>query len=319
MEAPLSSLTASASLQLDTLADICLFTFVGILIIILLVLVARLLGTSLRKIPEGEVAIVERLGLFSRVAGPGLVWITPGLEYISRTLNVRLREEQFVTRGLWFRDMVPVDVDFTVCYRLDLHSLKPDLRRQVAYYSPEQWHSMVEGRIARVLQDVISKCELMELIGNDQSCRVKVEHDFTRSLEPELKEWGIDLGQPKGVWLRGVELPEELRKALTDIRRTEIDIKTRGAIVEKILKRYPGLSDVALLSLLNMIGGRGQELISIFPYPITSIAGKEVTPEEKHAEVGGKEQESSSPEPELGDSWRSVKSLPERSESGQVE
>jgi len=70
--------------------------------------------------------------------------------------------------------------------------------------------------------------------------------------------------------------------------------------------------------LLNMIGGRGQELISTFPYPITSVAGKETTPEERPAEVGGKEEPSSS-EPELGDSWRSLKLLPERSESGQVE
>jgi hypothetical protein len=281
-----------------------------VFLLLLAIPVVSWLRRGLHRIPEGSIAVTERLGRFVRLAGPGLAWVTPGLEQISHTVLVRLREEQFTTRYLWFRDMVRVDIDFTISYWLDLHSVRPNLLREIAYYSLEQWHGIIESRAARVLQDVISRYNLMEVIGEDQLYRGEIERTFAQGLESELRELGFRLNQPKGVWLRCVELTQELQDALNNMRRTDIDIKTKSAIVDRILQNYPGLSDAALLSLLNMMGGEGKELIQVIPHLTGSTAPRGEAERERDKGEG---------EPPLskarrGDSWRSLRPPPERSE-----
>jgi hypothetical protein len=211
--------------------------------------------------------------------------------------------------------MVRVDIDFTVSYWLDLHSVRPDLLREVAYYSLEQWHNIVESRAARVLQDVISQFNLMEVIGENQLYRGEIERTFAQGLESELREWGFRLNQPKGMWLRGVELTQELQDALNNMRRTDIDIKTKSAIVDRILLNYPGLSDAALLSLLNMMGGEGKEHIQVIPYLTGSTPAREQAEREQESAQDRKEGEPSSFKARRSDSWRSLRPPPERSES----
>lgn len=286
-----------------------------VLMAIFAVLLVRLLRAGLHQVPEGEVAVIERLGRLARLAGPGPVWVTPYYEQIAHVVNVRTREEQFMVRNLWFRDVVQVDVQFTICYWLDLWNVEPSLLRDIAYRSPDQWRASVQNRAARILRDLISQCDLMDVIGQDPVFRDEIEHTFVRRLEQVLGEWGVRLDQLGGAWLRDVRLTADLQRALNDIRRTDVDIKTKGATLDMIRKRYPGLSDVALLSLFNAISGEGTEFIHLLPQFIQTAGSQTAQREVEHGanvEKGGSDLIEGNAE----GSWRSLRLPPATDQQG---
>lgn len=320
METQLSNFAIPVAIQLGAIEDICLSVIVGVFLLLLAMLLVRLLRPGLHRIREGEVAVVERLGRFARLAGPGLVWVTPGVEQISHTVPIRLREEQFTIRNLRFGDVVQVDIEFTVYYWLDLHSVKPSLLRDVAYRSTEQWRRTIENNAARILLDAIPQYNAMELIGKDELYREEIERTLARRLEMVLREWGIRLKQPQGAWLRDIQMTEEFQKTLTDIRRTDIDSQTKIAALDRLRQQFPSLSDTHLLWLfINVIGGQEKELIPFLPFFTTDAAGREATREEVRSEASDREKEPSLAETKRSDSWRSLKPPPERDESAQGE
>jgi regulator of protease activity HflC (stomatin/prohibitin superfamily) len=70
---------------MDSLAS--LFTIFGI---IFLVLVAGAALGSVFTVQTAEVAIVQRLGKFARVAGPGLNFKTPFIENVVRRMSMKV-------------------------------------------------------------------------------------------------------------------------------------------------------------------------------------------------------------------------------------
>jgi regulator of protease activity HflC (stomatin/prohibitin superfamily) len=60
-----------------------LFTIFGVIFLLLL------LG-SFFTVQTAEVAIVQRLGKFARVAGPGLNWKTPFIENVVRRMSMKV-------------------------------------------------------------------------------------------------------------------------------------------------------------------------------------------------------------------------------------
>ena len=64
-----------------------LFTIFGV--IFLLLVLGAVLG-SFFTVQTAEVAIVQRLGKFARVAGPGLNWKTPFIENVVRRMSMKV-------------------------------------------------------------------------------------------------------------------------------------------------------------------------------------------------------------------------------------
>ncbi len=64
-----------------------LFTIFGV--IFLLLVLGAVLG-SFFTVQTAEVAIVQRLGKFARVAGPGLNWKTPFIETVVRRMSMKV-------------------------------------------------------------------------------------------------------------------------------------------------------------------------------------------------------------------------------------
>src|ERR1700740_3309041 len=63
-----------------------------ILIFIAAILVLSIALGSFFTVETAQVAIVQRLGKFARVAGPGLNWKTPYLETVVRLLSMKVQQ-----------------------------------------------------------------------------------------------------------------------------------------------------------------------------------------------------------------------------------
>jgi regulator of protease activity HflC (stomatin/prohibitin superfamily) len=84
---------------------------------VVLVLIALALS-GFRIVQEYERSIVFRLGWFSRVAGPGLFWIIPIVEWTTkvdlRTRTVDIERQETITK-----DSVTANVNAVLWYRIE--------------------------------------------------------------------------------------------------------------------------------------------------------------------------------------------------------
>jgi regulator of protease activity HflC (stomatin/prohibitin superfamily) len=85
--------------------------------ILVLALVVVVVVTTVHVVPTGSRALVLRWGLVSRVAGPGLVRVVPGLDRV-RVLDMQPHRLEPVPVTATTRDGVDVRVDLSVLWRL---------------------------------------------------------------------------------------------------------------------------------------------------------------------------------------------------------
>src|SRR6202050_4957533 len=67
-------------------------TFFLFFVAVIVLLVVSILRVSFFTVETAQVAIVQRLGKFARVAGPGLNWKTPYLEMVVRRLSMKVQQ-----------------------------------------------------------------------------------------------------------------------------------------------------------------------------------------------------------------------------------
>lgn len=85
--------------------------------VLVLALAVVAVVTTVHVVPQGSRALVLRWGLVSRVAGPGLVWVVPGLDRV-RVLDLQPHRLEPVPVTATTLDGVDVRVDLSVLWRL---------------------------------------------------------------------------------------------------------------------------------------------------------------------------------------------------------
>ena len=87
------------------------------LLVVITAVVLALLIKSLQVANQYERSVVFRLGKFNRTAGPGLYFIWPFIEWLTkldlRTITADVEQQEGITR-----DNVPIKVDAVIWYRI---------------------------------------------------------------------------------------------------------------------------------------------------------------------------------------------------------
>ena len=74
-------------------------------------LASAVLFSCMHVVLEWERSVVLRFGKFNRVAGPGLIFMIPLVEYSAATVDMRMRSTAFKAEHVLTADLVPVNVD----------------------------------------------------------------------------------------------------------------------------------------------------------------------------------------------------------------
>ena len=227
-----------------------------------LLLLLLFLGMGFRRVPEGHVAVIERLSQFARTSGPGLVWVTPVLERAVQSVNVRLRPERFVVEGILSREKVPLNFSVMISYSIDF-SVAERLRRQIAYYTPEQWHELVESHLESSLTNVMSTFPALGVIEPGQSSWSDIQEKVRRRLAAISQQWAIVLDENQGVMLNNVQLPLQLENSLVKVLTAGIETETGIQVLETIRHTYPGIPQPVLLELMRSLQGQSTSQMTI--------------------------------------------------------
>lgn len=178
-----------------------------ILIVIVGVLVLSIVLGSFFTVETAQVAIVQRLGKFARVAGPGLNWKTPYLETVVHRLSMKVLQfdVQVETKT---QDNVFVQIPVSIQYKVI-----PDAV-EAAFYKLSDPVKQIESMVYNVVLGHVPKMKLDDTFLN----QADIASDLRDNLDASMKEYGYSIVK---VLISDIVPDPKVKAAMNDINAAQ--------------------------------------------------------------------------------------------------
>jgi regulator of protease activity HflC (stomatin/prohibitin superfamily) len=168
------------------------------LLVVITALVLALLIKSLQVANQYERSVVFRLGKFNRTAGPGLYFIWPFIEWLTkldlRTITADVEQQEGITR-----DNVPIKVDAVIWYRI----VDPER----AVMEVKNVSNAVEQVSLTTLRTVLGQHTLDDILKAQDTLAEVMQKSIDSVTEP----WGVKV---ELVQMKNVEIPPSMQRAM---------------------------------------------------------------------------------------------------------
>jgi regulator of protease activity HflC (stomatin/prohibitin superfamily) len=161
-------------------------------------ILAFVLALATRVTSQWQRAIVLRLGKFSGVRGPGVIFITPIVDSVAYLIDLRTIATPFCAEQTMTADIIPVDVDAVLFWRVT------DPRN--AALEVQNYSDAVSMVAQTVLRDVIGRSTFAAILSERQS----IVNNLRTVIGARTQCWGIHV---ESVELRDVKIAPELQAA----------------------------------------------------------------------------------------------------------
>ena len=182
-----------------------------------ILLAVLILVFCIRKAYEWERVIVLRFGKFHKVKGPGLFFLFPLIDNVTRIIDIRIRITDFYAQETLTGDSVTVNVD-AFCFWLVWDPQKAALE-------VEDYEEAVALASKAALRNVISKNDLSTFLERGDL----IEKQIQEEVERQTTEWGITV---QYIEITDIQIPEELQDALSRVAQAEREKKGRVLLAE---------------------------------------------------------------------------------------
>ncbi|MEC4271760.1 slipin family protein [Adlercreutzia sp. R25] len=172
---------------------------IGLAALLAAVVVGALAASSVHLVMEWEKAVVMRLGKFNRVAGPGIVFTWPIIEFYTLRIDQRVIATYFGAEETLTADLVPVNVDAVIFWMV--------FSAKKAAMEVEDYASAVSWMAQATLRKAIGRASLSEVAAR----RDQLDAELKDVLTEKLSEWGIDV---MDVEVRDIVVPRELQQSM---------------------------------------------------------------------------------------------------------
>jgi regulator of protease activity HflC (stomatin/prohibitin superfamily) len=167
---------------------------------------------SLRIALQWDRAVVLRLGTFHALKGPGVFWLVPFIDRVTRFVDMRIRATEFFSESTLTRDTVPVNVD-AVCFWLVWDAQKSVLE-------VESYYRAISLSTQTALRDIIGTHTLEEMLTQREALGRALQEMLDRKTNP----WGITV---QSVEVRDVIIPANLQNAMSKQAQAERERQAR--------------------------------------------------------------------------------------------
>ncbi|NRB17477.1 MAG: slipin family protein [Rhodobacteraceae bacterium] len=229
-----------------------------------LALVLWFLSAAIYVFREYERGVLFTLGRFTRVCGPGLVFIIPVVQQVERT-DLRMVVEDVPSQDVISRDNVSVRVNAVLYFRI----VDPER----AIVNVADFASAVSQLAQTTLRSVLGKHELDEMLAERESLNV----DIQAILDRQTDTWGIKVAN---VEIKHVDINESMVRAIAKqaeaerLRRARVinaegEHQAAAKLVEagKLLAKQPNAMQLRYFNALTDIANDRTSTV-IFPLPI---------------------------------------------------
>ena len=173
---------------------------------------AWIIAGSVRMIAQWEKAVVLQLGRFNGLRGPGLFFITPFVQNVSRIIDTRVISSTFKAEQTITADTVPVDVDAVLFWKV--------FDAEKAVLEVQEYAQAVGWASQTALRDVIGRSTLADIL----SGRDKIDATLKLIIDRQTEPWGVRV---ESVQIRDVTIPAALQDAMSRQAQAERERQAR--------------------------------------------------------------------------------------------
>jgi regulator of protease activity HflC (stomatin/prohibitin superfamily) len=182
-------------------------TIILIFLFLVAIFVLSIVMGSFFTVETAQVAIVQRLGKFARVAGPGLNWKTPYLEMVVRRLSMKVQQfdVQVETKT---QDNVFVQIPVSIQYKIIPEGVES------AFYKLSDPVKQIESMVYNVVLGHVPKMKLDDTFLN----QADIASDLRDNLDASMKEYGYSIVK---VLISDIVPDQKVKAAMNDINAAQ--------------------------------------------------------------------------------------------------
>ncbi len=183
--------------------------FTAILIIILVLIVI----SAIKILKEYERAVVFRLGRFTKVKGPGLFILWPGIDKMAK-VSLRVLAMDVPPQDVITKDNISIKVNAVAYFRV-FEPSKAILEVEDYLYATSQLSQTT-------LRSVLGEYELDEILMQREKINMRLQKILDQSTDP----WGIKVS---AVEIKHVDIPQDMQRAIA--RQAEAERERRAKVI----------------------------------------------------------------------------------------
>jgi regulator of protease activity HflC (stomatin/prohibitin superfamily) len=232
--------------------------------IVLAGIVILLLATSIKIVQEYERGVIFRLGRCVGAKGPGVFFIIPVLDKITK-INLQIIAAPVASQAVITKDNVTVTVDAVAYFQV--------IDPAASVVRIRDWYTASQLVAQTTLRAIVGKHELDQLLSD----RERIDAELQISLDNQTEPWGVKVHR---VEIRDVGLPESMQRAMA--RQAEAERERRAKIIAAegelqasqklgeaavVMATSPGALQLRTLQTMVEISAERNSTI-IFPFPV---------------------------------------------------
>lgn len=219
-----------------------------VLLFVLLVFIFVVVFRAIALIPQGEAAVIERLGRYTRTVSGGITLLVPFIDRVRERVDTRERVVSFPPQAVITQDNLTVAIDTVVTFQVN------DPAR--AIYGVDNYIVGVEQISTATLRDVVGGMTLEETL----TSRETINRRLRGELDAATAKWGLRISR---VELKAIDPPPSIQQSmemqmkadrekramiLTAEGRRESDIKTAEGEKQSRILSAEGEKHAAILA-----------------------------------------------------------------------
>ncbi len=177
---------------------------VALLVLIFVVITAR----SIRIVPQASAGIVERLGRFNRVLGPGVAILIPFVDRLKPLIDMRERVVSFPPQPVITEDNLVVSIDTVIYFQVT--------DPKAATYEIQDFIQGIEQLTVTTLRNVVGGLDLEAAL----TSRDSINATLRGVLDDATGKWGVRVNR---VELKAIDPPASVQESMEKQMRAERD------------------------------------------------------------------------------------------------
>jgi regulator of protease activity HflC (stomatin/prohibitin superfamily) len=232
--------------------------------IVLAGIVILFLATSIKIVQEYERGVIFRLGRCVGAKGPGVFFIIPILDKITK-VNLQIIAAPVASQAVITKDNVTTTVDAVAYFQV--------IDPAASVVRIRDWYTASQLVAQTSLRSIVGRHDLDQLLSE----RERIDSELQIALDTQTESWGIKVHR---VEIRDVSLPEQIQRAMA--RQAEAERERRAKVIaaegelqasEKlgqaadVIANSPGALQLRQLQTMVEISAEKNSTI-IFPIPM---------------------------------------------------
>ncbi len=239
--------------------------------IIILVIIAVILLSSVKQINQYERGVLFTIGKYTKILNPGWRIVLP-IIHSYKKVDIRTKAVDVPEQDAITKDNVSVRINAVIYYKI-FDASKAILEVENFYYAVSQLAQTT-------MRNLVGSVSLDELLSE----REKISTEICKIIDEATDPWGIKV---ENVELKDISLPEEMKRVIAKIaeaqrEREAVITKSTGEVeasknlaeAAEIMSKNPGALHLRTLATINDISSDQSNTI-IFALPIEILRAME--------------------------------------------